>query len=123
MMTFQVGVSGVASRSRLTTPTRRSVGAEDLLGDRADRERLPGARAGDDAEALAAARASSRTRRAVVRLEVGLEVQADRELDGLAGGARRRDDDDAPRGRLGRDEGVVVGREVLVSDVAHARRR
>ena len=25
MMTFQLGVSGVASRSRLTTPTRRSV--------------------------------------------------------------------------------------------------
>ena len=61
MMTFHVGVSGVASRSRLTTPTCSSVGAEDLFGDRANGERLSGAGAGDDAEARPP-RASSRTR-------------------------------------------------------------
>ena len=121
MMTFHVGVSGVASRSRLTTPTFSSVGAEDLLGDRADGERLAGARAGDDAEALAAARQLAHAR-AVLPLEKRLDVEPHRELDRLAGGARRRDDDDASRRRLGRDERVVIG-DVLVADRSDRARR
>ena len=117
MMTFHVGVSGVASRSRLTTPTFSSVGAEDLLGDRADGERLSRARSGDDAEALAADARELAHARAVVLLEKRLDVEPDRELDRLARRARRRDDDDASGRRLGADERVVIG-EVRVADVA-----
>ena len=120
MTTFQLGVSGVASRSRLTTPTRRSVvpSSSSAIGRMASVFPVPVPatmpKPAPRARELAHARA-------VVLLEVRLDVEADRELDRLAGGARRRDDDHAPGRRLGRDERVVVGREVLVSYVAHAR--
>src|SRR4028119_2234128 len=67
---------------------------KDLLRDGADGECLPGARAGYDAEPLTTScqLAHARSMRA---FQVGVEVQANRDLDCLAGGARRRDHDDA----------------------------
>ena len=57
---------------------------------------------------------------AVLALEDGLEVEAERELDRLAGGARRRDDDDAALG-VGRVAvGVGIGREMVVAGGMHA---
>jgi len=51
-------------------------------------------------------------------LEERLEMQPERELDGLTGSARRRDDDDATGRRLSRDECISIGREVSVLDGA-----
>ena len=68
--------------------------AQYLLGDRPDRERLARSSSGDDTESLAAARELTHAR-AVVSLEKRLDVEAQRELDRLARGARRRDDNDA----------------------------
>ena len=115
MMTFQrrrLGRRLALAVDHADAQVRR---AEDLLGDRADGERLARARAGDDAEALRRARASSRTRAPCCCSRNVSMCRPTRELDRLARGARRRDDDDAPGRRLGRDERVVVGREVLVS--------
>ena len=115
MMTFHVGVSGVASRSRLTTPTFSSVvpRISSAIGRIASVLPVPVPatmpKPLPDARQLAHARA-------VVPLEKRLDVELHRELDRLARGARRRDDDDAAGRRLGRDERVVVG-EVRVADV------
>ena len=83
--------------------------AEDLLGDQPDRERLAGAGSGDDAEALPLAGELANLL-AVVPLEEGVDVKADRELDRFACRARGGDDDDASGGRLGRHERVVIER-------------
>ena len=56
--------------------------------------------------------------RSVLSLEERLDVEFDRELDRLAGRARRRDDDHAPGWRLRPDECVVVG-QVWLSNVAN----
>jgi len=96
-------------------------GAENLLGDGTDGERLPRPGTGNDAKAAAGAGELPHAR-TVVLLEVRLDVESHRELDRLAGGSRGCDDDDAPGGRLGPDECGVVGREVLISYVAHAPR-
>src|SRR4030095_3953137 len=116
--TFQVGVSGVASRSRFTTPTRSGsarIGAAVRRGPSV----LPGpvprhdpespARGGQVADLLA-----------VLPLEQGVEVQTQRELDGLAGSAGRGDDDDAPLGMSCVAVGVWVGRKMMVAGRAHA---
>ena len=101
MMTFHVGVSGVASRSRLTTPTF-SASVVPRISSAIGRiasvfpvpvpatmpKPLPRAR--ELAHAFA-----------VMLLEKRLDVETQRQLDRLARGARRRDDDDASRRRLG----------------------
>jgi hypothetical protein len=99
------------------------------LRDRLYAERLAGAGTGNDPEPT--------TRRRDGRLEVmrtepfgqvaqlraarlpedGLDVEAERQLDRLAGRARGRDDDDAPS-LPRRDERIVVWREVRVADFA-----
>src|SRR5450432_2549238 len=66
-------------------------GAEDGLGDLSDRERLPGAGAGDDAESLSRAR-ELEDLFAVFALEQRVEVQLYGELDRLARRARGGDD-------------------------------
>jgi hypothetical protein len=53
---------------------------------------------------------------AVILFEKGLDVQAERELDGFAGSPRRRDDDDASRRRISLNEGVAIGREIWRED-------
>src|SRR6185312_6413952 len=86
--------------------------AENLLGDRADGERLSGAGAGDDAEAAPRSVAACQLAhaRAMALLEEGFDVQLDRELDRLAGGARRGDHDHASSRRLRLDERLVIGK-------------
>ena len=81
---------------------------EDGLRDRPHRQRLARAGARHDAEALPTRREASQIV-AARAFEKRVEVQADREFDRFARRARRRDDDDAPSGRLGRDKGVAVG--------------
>src|ERR671912_1148832 len=78
-------------------------GAEDRFGDRTNGERLPGAGARDDAEALPAARELADLV-AMLTLEDGLDVKSERQLDRFARRARGRDDDDAAGRRLGGDE-------------------
>src|SRR5690242_3579952 len=80
---------------------------QDLFGNRPDRQRFPSARSGDDAEASAAARelADAST---MFPLEERLDVETERELDRFAGGARWRDDDHSPRGRLELHECIAI---------------
>src|SRR6185437_1575228 len=94
--------------------------AENLLGDRANGERLSGAGARDDAEPATRSVAARQLAhaRAVALLEEGVDVQFDRELDRLAGRARRRDDDHPSSRRLRLDERLMVG-EVRIADLAH----
>ena len=81
---------------------------ENRLRDGTNGQGLAGARARHDAEALPTRREASQIV-AARAFEKRVEVQADREFDRFARRARRRDDDDAPSGRLGRDKGVAVG--------------
>ena len=118
--TFQLGVSGVASRSRLTTPTRSSVRAEDRFGDGANRECFPGAGAGDDAESLAGARKLENFL-AVLALQQRVEVQPHGELDGLARRARGCNDDDASRRGLRGRECFAIRRKVVIANVTQCR--
>src|SRR6185503_10777798 len=62
---------------------------------------------------------------AMLPLEEGLDVETEGELDRFAGGARRRDDDDASRGRLELHESIAIGRKpVSILDRArHGRGR
>ena len=117
MMTFQVGVSGVASRSRFTTPTLSSVvpSSSSAIGRMASVFPVPVPATMPNPRRE---RASSRTRGPIALLEERLDVQPHRELDGLARGARRRDDDHAAGRRLCPDERVVVG-QVWISDVSN----
>ena len=96
-----------------------------VLGDRTDGERFSGAGARDDAESLPRSRQLTHAR-AVLLFEERLDVQTQCELDGLAGSARRRDDDDASGARLGGDECVTIRREPRLVNLAmrsHAGRR
>src|SRR6185503_8147346 len=95
--------------------------AEYRLSHRADGERLSGAGAGDDAESFAGARELANLC-AVFALEERLQVQTDRDLDRLARRTRGRNDDDAPRRRLGRNERVVIRRKPVVERPAELRR-
>src|SRR3978361_1668291 len=98
MIMFQLGVSGVASRSRLITPTRRSVvpSSSSAVGRVGGGFHSPVT--GSAAEARGRELAPPR---AEVLLEVGLDVQANGQLDRLAGRAGGSDDDHAPGRRLG----------------------
>jgi len=55
----------------------------------------------------------------VLPLEQGLEVQAERELDRLAGGPGGRDDDDPPLGMGRVAVRVRIGGEVVVAGGVH----
>ena len=83
-------------------------GAKDRLGDRTNGEGLAAAGAGHDAKAFAARRQAAHIG-APGALEIGLNVQPHRELDGLAGRAGGGDDDHAPGGRLGGRVGLAIG--------------
>ena len=118
MMTFQLGVSGVASRSRLMTPTRKVVPRiVSAIGRMASVLPVPVPATMPNPSPLAA---SSTQVDAASAFEERVEMQSDSELDGLACRARGRDDNDTPGWRFGRDKGVVVGRKVSVVDGAHA---
>ena len=77
-------------------------------------QRLPCARSGDDPEPLAAPGELADVR-PMLFLEHGVEMKTEGELDRLAGGARRRDDENLSGRRLGGEKGVVVGWEIPVS--------
>ena len=81
--------------------------AKNRFGNRTDGECFAGARSGHDAEPLPT-RGEAPQLLAARAFEKRIEVQADGQFDRLARRARRRDDDDAPGGRLGRDKGVAV---------------
>ena len=121
MMTFHVGVSGVASRSRLTTPTfsssvRRISSAIGRIASV-----LPVPVPATMPKPLPRARQLAHAR-AVVQLEIRLDVELDRELDRLARRARWRDDDDSAGRRLSLDERFVIGEGRLADVAYHARR-
>ena len=110
--TFQDGVSGVASRSRLTTPYF-SGSPRMLLGDGRIPRVLPvpvpatmpkGPAAGPVPENMA-----------MLPLQQGVDVGTEGELDGLAGGPGRGDDDDPALGVPRRPECLRVEREVMVA--------
>ncbi len=125
MMTFHDRRLGRGFTLAIDDADLQAGGSKDLLGNRADRERLPRAGTRDDAESLAGPRQLANAR-AVMLLEERLDVEAERQLDRLARRARRRDDDDAPGRRLGANERVVIGREPVVVNGAgwtHAPRR
>ena len=79
---------------------------------------LPVAGPRHDAEA-AAARGPGPQLGAVLALEQGVEVQAQRQLDRLAGGAGGRDDDDPAAGMRGVAVGVGIGRKVMIAGGMH----
>ena len=117
MITFQVGVSGVASRSRFTTPTRSDFvpRISSAIGRIASVLPVP----------VPATMPNPFPPRARLRmsapcspLEQRVDVQAQGQLDRLARGPRWRNDDDATGRRLGRYESGVVRREGAVVDVA-----
>src|SRR5207244_7923013 len=56
---------------------------------------------------------------AVVAFEQRLQVQAEGQLDRLAGGPCRSDDDDSPSRGLGCEECLRIGREEVVAGDAH----
>jgi hypothetical protein len=91
-------------------------GAKDGFRDRADGECFPGAGAGDYSEALPFA-GELEDLASVLALEERVEMQANRELDGLARGARGRDDYDAAGRRLRGREGFAIRREVVIAYV------
>ncbi len=74
----------------------KRVSVKNRLRDRTDRERLPRPGSGYDSESLPA-RGQLPNVSSVLTLENGVEVQAERYLDCLAGGASRRDDENSPR--------------------------
>src|SRR6266446_4598295 len=51
--------------------------------------------------------------------EQRFEVQAQRELDGFAGGTGGRNDDDPPGGRLSCEKGLRIGGEEVVAGYTH----
>ena len=122
MTTFQLGVSGVASRSRFTTPTDERL-PQDRLGDR------PDARGSCRCPCRRRCRSPSPTRpaaadlRPVLPLEQRVEMQAERQLDRLARGARGGDDDDSALGMGSVAVGVGIGGKVVVAGGVHAGRR
>jgi len=106
------------------------VGVEQRLRDRFDGERLPRARAGDDAEALTGslrrdgkARGEGRQLGAARLPEQGLEVEPEGELDRLTGRPRRGDDDEATARIPGPDEGLAVRGQIAVTDRAEGEAR
>ncbi len=87
--------------------------AENGFRDRSHGERFPRAGSGDDTESLSRG-SELEDLLAMLALENGVEMKSKSEFDCLARSARRRDDENTPRRRLGGDERVVVGREVTV---------
>ena len=77
---------------------------------------MPGA--GHDAERLAAAGPLPEFL-AVLALQHGLEAEAEGDLDGFAGGASGRDDDDPAPGVRGVPVGLGIGREEVVAGGNH----
>ena len=100
--TFHDGVSGVASRSRFTTPTRSgSLRIASAIG------RMPSVLPTPVPATMpkpCPPEAQLPQLRAVLPLEQRVEVQAEGELDRLARGARRGDHDDPARADARRGE-------------------
>ena len=91
---------------------------QDGGSDRPDGERLAGARPRYDPEPLPRRREAPDVV-AVLPGEQGVDVEAHRQLDGLARRPRGGDDHDAPRGRLGGEECAGVGRKGVVAGDSH----
>src|SRR5207245_6617265 len=94
--------------------------SEDGLGDRPDRERLPGPGPRDDSKPSPRCR-QARDVGPVLAGEERIDIQAHRQLDRLTCRARRSDHDDAPGRGLGGEEGVRVGGKKVVPGDAHDR--
>ena len=94
--------------------------AEHRGGDRPDRERLPRARPRDDAESASRGREPTDVV-AVLAGEQRVDLEAHRQLDRLARGARRGDHDHAPGRRLGGEEGGRIGGKEVIARQAHGR--
>ena len=108
-------------RRRLALPVDHAEGerlAQDGLGDRPDAERLAGAGAGHDAEGLPLPGPFAQLL-PVLPLEQRVHVEPERQLDRLAGGARRGDDDDAAAGMGGSPVRFGIDREVVVAGGMH----
>ena len=95
--------------------------AQHRLGDGTDAERLSRAGPRDDAETLPDA-GQGPDLLAVLPLEQRLEPQAQRQLDRLAGGAGRRDDDDPALGMWCVLVGVGIRGEMMVAGRMHGRK-
>ena len=93
---------------------------EDRLGDGSDRERLSGPRPRHDPEPAPGGREPPDVRSVLPR-EQGVDVEAHRELDRLAGRARGGDHEDAPRGGLGGEKGGRIGGKKVVAGNSHGR--
>ena len=81
-------------------------------------ERLAGPGARHDAEA-SPVRGQVADLLPMLPLEQRVEVETERQLDGLAGGAGRGDDDDPPLGMRRVAVSVGIGRKVMVAGGAH----
>ena len=93
--------------------------AQDCFGDWSHCKRLAGAGSRHDAESLTAGREFTQPR-AMILLQVCLDIERERQLDGFARRAGRGDDDDASASGPSRLERIRVGREVSVANVTHA---
>ena len=94
---------------------------EDRFGNRPDAKRLADARAGDDAEALAAGGPGAKLA-AVLPLEDRVDVEPHGQFDRLASGTGRRNHDYAATRRRAAPIGLRIGREKVVAGRMHAGR-
>src|SRR5204862_4120194 len=88
---------------------------------RADAQRLARSGAADNSESFAGARKLAHPC-AVILFEKRLDPEGECELDGLAGGARRRDDDHASGRRLRFDELFPIRRKPMLVDASNHER-
>ncbi len=95
-------------------------GLQDGRRHRSDRERLAGARPRDDAEPSPGRREAPDVV-AVLSGKQGVDIEAHRQLDGFASGARRGDHHDPPGGGFRGEEGVGIRGEEMVAGNSHGR--
>ena len=91
---------------------------QDRLGDGADAEGLADAGPGNDAESAATGGPGPQLG-AMLALEEGVEVQAQRQLDRFTRGARGRDHDDPSARMRGVSEGIGIRRKVMIAGGMH----
>jgi len=91
---------------------------QNRLGHAPNRQRLPGPGAGHNPEPLTRAGEAANVV-AMLPLEQRLQLQAQRQLDCFAGGARRCNDDHSPSRRLSSEECLGIRGEGMVAGYAH----